>query len=78
MAIEITLPRMSENVTEALIEEWLKKTGDIIKKGEVLLKIEVDKASVEIEAEHTGKILEILAKEGDTVEWGNVIAVLEE
>ena len=78
MAIEVILPRMSENIPEALIEEWLKQVGDYVSKGEVLLKIEVEKASIEIETEHSGYILEISAKVGDIVEWGSTIAVLGE
>lgn len=77
MAIEVKLKAMSENVSEALIEEWLKKVGDYVEKGEILLKIEVDKASIEVEAEQSGRLLEISAREGDIVEWGHTIAILE-
>ena len=76
MAIEIKLPKMSENADEALIEEWQKKVGDHIEKGDVLVKVEVDKAMVDIEAEHSGYLLEIRANTGDTARWGDTIAVV--
>ena len=77
MEIEIKLPTLSEETGEGVIEEWVKKEGDAIEKGDVLLKVESEKVSMEIESEYSGRLTRIVAREGDVVEWGETVAYLE-
>ena len=74
--VDIKIPAVGESITEAVIEEWLKNSGDYVEKEEVVVILETDKASVEITAESSG-ILETKAKEGDTLKIGSVIGVID-
>ena len=74
--MEIKVPAVGESVTEATIGEWMKQTGDYVQRDEILLSIETDKASVEVVAEDSG-VLEIKVEEGQTVEIGALIGVLD-
>src|SRR5215216_882128 len=47
---EVTMPRLSDTMTEGTIAKWLKQPGDEVKKGDILLEIETDKATMELEA----------------------------
>lgn len=76
--LEIKVPELAESITEGTIAEWLKKEGDFVQKGESLVELETDKVNVEINAEHSGVIKEFLFQPGDTVEVGQVIAILAE
>jgi pyruvate dehydrogenase E2 component (dihydrolipoamide acetyltransferase) len=67
MAIPILLPKVSFVVSEGTINEWLKKTGDSVTKGEPLLVIETEKATVEVEAPGSGFLGSELAPTGTTV-----------
>jgi 2-oxoglutarate dehydrogenase E2 component (dihydrolipoamide succinyltransferase) len=74
--MDIKVPAVGESVTEAEIGEWVKKSGDYVKRDEVILLLETDKASVEVVAEESG-VLETKAEEGDTVEIGAVVAKID-
>lgn len=74
--MDIKVPAVGESVTEAEIGEWLKKSGDYVKRDEVILTLETDKASVEVVAEDSG-VLKTMAEEGDTVAIGAVVATLD-
>ncbi len=74
--IEVTVPASGESVTEADIGEWLKKEGDAVALDEPLVSLETDKAAMDVPSPASGVLKEIRAKEGDTVEVGNVIAVI--
>jgi pyruvate/2-oxoglutarate dehydrogenase complex dihydrolipoamide acyltransferase (E2) component len=76
MIKEIIIPKLGQAIKEATIEKWLKKEGDKVSKGEVLLEITTDKAALEIESQHDGLIRKILAKEGDKVEVLTVIGFI--
>jgi 2-oxoglutarate dehydrogenase E2 component (dihydrolipoamide succinyltransferase) len=76
--IEIKVPELAESITEGTIAQWLKKVGDHVSQGEYIAELETDKVNVEITAEHSGVIQELKREEGDTVEVGEVIAVLAE
>ena len=73
---EIKIPSVGESVTQADIESWEKESGDIVKKGDILVLIETDKASMEIPAEQQGR-LTIVRPAGETVSVGEVIGFLE-
>ena len=72
---DVTMPRLSDSMEEGTILKWLKSDGDEVKRGEELAEIETDKATLTYEADADG-VLEIVAKEGDTLPVGEVIAKL--
>lgn len=74
--INITIPSVGESVTEAVIEEWMKQSGDYVEKDEVVVTLETDKASVELIAEASG-VLTTKAADGDTVNVGTVIGEID-
>jgi len=75
--IEILMPKMGESIVEATILSWLKKPGDRIELEESLLEVATDKVDTEIPSTHAGVLKEILAKEGDLIQVGSAIAVIE-
>jgi 2-oxoglutarate dehydrogenase dihydrolipoamide succinyltransferase (E2 component) len=77
MKQDMVMPQMGESITEGTIIKWLKKVGDTVDKDEIVLEISTDKVDSEIPTPVAGKIVEVLAKENDTVEVGNVIARIE-
>ena len=76
MKQEIKVPSIGESVAQAEIESWQRQTGDVVQKGDVLVILETDKASLEIPAEINGK-LEIVKQKGETVNVGEIIGHLE-
>ncbi|MET1029926.1 2-oxoglutarate dehydrogenase complex dihydrolipoyllysine-residue succinyltransferase [Domibacillus tundrae] len=74
---EIRVPELAESITEGTIAQWLKQPGDYVEKGEYIVELETDKVNVEIISEEAGTITELQAAEGDTVEVGQVIALVE-
>ncbi len=77
MAFEVIIPNAGESVTSANVAQWHKANGAAVKKGDVLLTIETDKVSQELEAEHDG-VLQILTPEGEEVSIGTVVAMINE
>lgn len=75
---EIKVPELAESITEGTIASWLKQKGDHVEKGENILELETDKVNVEVISEEGGVITELKAEEGDTVEVGQVIAIVDE
>lgn len=75
---EVKVPELAESITEGTIAQWLKKPGDYVEKGESICELETDKVNVEIMAEESGVLQQILANEGDTVAVGQAIAVIGE
>ncbi|HEX5011514.1 MAG TPA: 2-oxo acid dehydrogenase subunit E2 [Planctomycetota bacterium] len=75
--IEFKLPDIGEGVAEGEITSWKVKPGDAVKEDQVMVEVMTDKATVEIGAPADGKIVELRAKEGETVPVGAVIVVLE-
>ena len=76
MKREIKVPSVGESVNQAEIESWEKQDGDVVRKGDILVILETDKASMEVPAEINGK-LSIVKKKGDIVNVGEIIAYLE-
>lgn len=76
MAFEVVMPQMGAEMKEGTILRWLKKEGDPVERGEIIAEIETDKANVEIEAFEGGVFRTTLAREGDTVAVGTVIAII--
>jgi 2-oxoglutarate dehydrogenase E2 component (dihydrolipoamide succinyltransferase) len=77
MTVPVEVPTMGESITEAIIAEWNKKVGDYGEKDEVLVELETDKISVELVAPEAGVLIEIKAQTDDTVEIGDVVAVID-
>ncbi|MDW0115436.1 2-oxoglutarate dehydrogenase complex dihydrolipoyllysine-residue succinyltransferase [Sporosarcina thermotolerans] len=75
---EIRVPELAESITEGTIAKWLKQIGESVEKGEFIVELETDKVNVEVISEEAGVVQELLAAEGDTVEVGQVIAVVGE
>lgn len=78
MRTEVTMPRMGQSMEEGTVLKWLKTVGDTVKRGEQLVEIETDKATVDIESFATGTLVEIIIEEGQTVSVGTVIAIIED
>src|SRR4051795_8772872 len=76
MPSEITMPQLSDTMTEGTVVKWLKKEGDKVKEGEIIAEVETDKATMEWESTDSGTLAVIVAKEGDKVKVGGAIAVL--
>lgn len=70
------MPKAGIDMTEGEIVKWLKKEGDKVEEGEIILEIMTDKTSMEIEAEASGYLLKILHHEGETVPIAEVIAYI--
>ncbi|WP_372473516.1 2-oxo acid dehydrogenase subunit E2 [Capnocytophaga sp. ARDL2] len=76
MAEIITMPRLSDTMTEGTVAAWLKKVGDKISEGDILAEIETDKATMEFESFHSGTLLYIGVQEGDTAPVDSVLAII--
>ena len=70
MAIEFNMPKLGHAMEEAAILAWRKQTGNRVEKGEVLLEIETDKATLEVESTVSGVLAMILVEPGQTVSVG--------
>jgi pyruvate dehydrogenase E2 component (dihydrolipoamide acetyltransferase) len=77
-ATVITMPKMSDTMSEGTIAAWHKKVGDEVKSGDILAEVETDKATMELEAYEDGSLLYIGVKEGNSIEVDGIIAVIGE
>ncbi len=75
---DVTLPSLGESVTEGIITRWFKKVGDSVARDEPLFEVSTDKVDSEMPSPAAGVLTEILAAEGDTVETGSRVAVIDE
>jgi pyruvate/2-oxoglutarate dehydrogenase complex dihydrolipoamide acyltransferase (E2) component len=73
----VVMPQLGESVHEGTISKWLVKPGDKVVEFEPMLEVDTDKVSAEVPSPVTGILKEILAKEGETVQAGAEIAVVE-
>ena len=73
---QLTMPKLSDSMADAVILRWLKAAGEAFERGEGLIEVETDKATVIYEAEWDGTLDAILAPEGATVGVGEPIATL--
>lgn len=74
----VTMPLLSDTMTEGVIHTWLKKVGDKVKSGDILAEIETDKATMELEAYEDGTLLYIGVEAGQAAKINAVIAVIGE
>lgn len=76
--VEVVMPQMGESITTGTITKWNKNVGDTIEIDEILLEISTDKVESEIPSPTEGRIVEILYPEGETIDVGKLIAVIDE
>ena len=76
MPTEITMPQLSDTMSEGTVVKWLKREGDKVAAGEKIAEVETDKAVMEMESFDAGTLAVIVAKEGDKVGVGKAIALL--
>lgn len=75
--VELTMPKMGESIMEGTILSWLKNVGDPIDQDESVLEVATDKVDTEVPSLYAGTLKEILANEGDIVQVGKPIALIE-
>ncbi len=76
MAEVITMPRLSDTMTEGVVAAWLKKVGDKISEGDILAEIETDKATMEFESFYEGTLLYIGLQEGEAAPVDSLLAII--
>ncbi|MFT4697363.1 MAG: pyruvate dehydrogenase E2 component (dihydrolipoamide acetyltransferase) [Flavobacteriaceae bacterium] len=74
--VVITMPRLSDTMTEGTVATWIKKEGDAVDEGDILAEIETDKATMEFESFHTGTLLKIGIAEGESAIVDSVLAIV--
>ena len=75
---EVKVPVLPESISEATVAAWHKKPGDYVELDDVIVEIETDKVVLEVPAEESGVLTEILAKEGETVNAQQVLGLLND
>lgn len=78
MTIEITVPELGESVLEATVSRWLKKEGEFVNVGDVLVELETDKVNLEVGAKGNGILQKIEAAAGTDVKVGDVLGRIDE
>ncbi len=76
MPTEVIMPQMGFDMTEGTVTRWLKSEGDTIERGEPIVEVETDKATVEVEAFASGVLRKIIVQEGSTVPVNQVIGLI--
>ena len=74
---DVTLPSLGESVTEGIITQWFKKVGDVVARDEPLFEVSTDKVDSEVPSPAAGVLTAILVEEGDTVDVGVALAVID-
>jgi pyruvate/2-oxoglutarate dehydrogenase complex dihydrolipoamide acyltransferase (E2) component len=77
LKVVLKLPRLSMNMQEGAISEWLKQPGESFKLGEPIYSVETEKVTTEVEAPCAGTMLEILMPLGENVEVGTAVCRIE-
>lgn len=71
-----TMPKLGATMTEGTVLRWLYQSGDWVEKGEPVIEIMTDKVNIEVEAPISGRLIKVLAKEGDILPIGTTLAML--
>lgn len=74
MIVDINVPTLGESVSEATVGVWSKSEGDQVETDEIICELETDKVTLEVRAQASGQLSEIVAKEGSTVGVGELLA----
>ncbi len=77
MNVPVVMPQLGLTMTEGTVSEWLRKPGDLVRKGDLLFVVSTDKADMEVESLAEGTLAQIVIERGRTVPVGTVIAYLE-
>jgi pyruvate/2-oxoglutarate dehydrogenase complex dihydrolipoamide acyltransferase (E2) component len=77
MRVDVVMPQLGESVIEGVVVKWLVKVGDVVAKDQPLLEISTDKVDAEIPSPAEGKIVEVVAREGDTVPIDGLLCRIE-
>ncbi len=77
MSTELTMPMLGEVMEEGVVTSWKVKEGQSVKKGQIVLEIETDKAVFEIDSPASGVVTKVLVPEGETVPINTPLAVIE-
>lgn len=75
--IEVVLPEFAEGAKSIKLRQWLVEVGEAVKKDDEIAECATDKLQIYIEAPEGGIVKELLAEEGDKIEVGQLIAVIE-
>ena len=76
MPNQILVPSLGESVTEATVSKWLKQVGEEVDSDEPLVELETDKVNIEVPSPLSGTLSSIKVKEGDTVEVGALLGIV--
>ncbi len=74
--VVVTMPRLSDTMTEGTVATWLKKVGDKVSEGDILAEIETDKATMEFESFNSGTLLSIGIEEGQSAPVDSMLAII--
>lgn len=78
MAFEVKMPQLGLTMEEGTVTKWVKREGDTVKAGEVILEITTDKLTSEVESEYDGILLKIVAQEGEDIPVKGLLAYIGE
>jgi pyruvate/2-oxoglutarate dehydrogenase complex dihydrolipoamide acyltransferase (E2) component len=78
MSIDVVMPQLGNEITEAQIDYWAKSPGDRVEKGEMLLTITTPKLTMEIEAPASGTLRDILVPADEIASVGTLLAVIDD
>src|SRR5208282_3581505 len=78
MTTQITVPALGESVNVATVAKWLKKVGEAVAVDDALVELETDKVTLEVYAQTSGTLAQILAEEGTEVPVGGALGVITE
>lgn len=76
--MEFRFPDVGEGISEGVLLDWLVKEGQYVQEHDIIAKAETDKAVVDIPSPFHGRVLKLVAKKGDVIKVGQVIAIFEE
>src|SRR5579863_9978321 len=76
MSADITMPQLSDTMTEGTLVKWLKKEGEKVSSGEKIAEVETDKAVMEMEAFDAGVVAALMVAEGQKAAVGSLLAVI--
>lgn len=74
--VVVTMPRLSDTMTEGTVASWLKNIGDVVEEGDILAEIETDKATMEFESFNEGTLLYVGLQEGEAAPVDSVLAII--
>lgn len=77
MKTEIRMANLGFDMESGVVGSWLKQVGDKVERGEAIVEVETEKATIEMEASQSGTLVAIVAEAGAEVPVGEVIAYLE-